>query len=108
MSMQSIKEKKLLVKFAQSMGQPIDPTIVEEVKKYEEIQQRIQESVRGSFNEIFESMPQVVIEEEPVVVSVVEPEVQEELPPQTEQLVEESLADRAAKAIKVPIREEDT
>ena len=35
MSMQSIKEKKLLVKFAKSMGQPIDPAILEEVQNYD-------------------------------------------------------------------------
>ena len=33
--MQSIKEKKLLVKFAKSMGQPIDPAILEEVQNYD-------------------------------------------------------------------------
>ena len=36
--MQSIKEKKFLVKFAQSMGQPVDPLMLEEVQKYEEMQ----------------------------------------------------------------------
>ena len=94
--MQSIKEKKLLVKFAQSMGQPIDPAMLEEVKKYEEMQTRIQESVRSSMTDLFDVPKQieVVTQPSPVV--------------QTEQIEEVSLAERAAKAIKVPIKEEES
>lgn len=94
--MQSIKEKKLLVKFAQSMGQPVDPAMLEEVKKYEEMQTRIQESVRSSMTDLFDVPKQieVVTQSSPVV--------------QTEQIEEETLAERAAKAIKTPIKEEES
>jgi len=46
--MQSIKEKKLLVKLAKSMGQPIDPAILEEVQKFDEMQNQVSESVRSN------------------------------------------------------------
>lgn len=46
--MQSIKEKKLLIKLAKSMGQPIDPAILEEVQKFDEMQNQVSESVRSN------------------------------------------------------------
>ena len=111
--MQSIKEKKILIKFAQSMGQPVDPLMLEEVQKYEEMQQRIQESVRGSFDHVFDGLPAIVespkLDIEPVSEKKeeIQPPLHEDAP-RTEQPAEESLADRAAKAIKVPIKEEDS
>lgn len=44
--MKSIKEKQLLVKWSRAMNEPIDPAIVEEVEKYERLQNEIIESVR--------------------------------------------------------------
>jgi hypothetical protein len=94
--MQSIKEKKLLIKFAQSMGQPIDPAILEEVKKYDEMQSRIQESVKSATSELFNAPKQESKKiEEPVIA-------------QTEQIVAESLADKAAKVIKAVVKEEES
>lgn len=56
--MQSIKEKKLLVKFAMQMGQPVDPALVEEIKRYEEQQAALRESVSKAAKE-FLDLPQV-------------------------------------------------
>ena len=46
MSIKSIKEKELLVNFAKSLGQEIDPRMVEEVERLNQIKARIQESVK--------------------------------------------------------------
>lgn len=44
--MKSIKEKQLLVKWAQAMNEPVDDTMVEEVKRFEELQKEIVSSVK--------------------------------------------------------------
>jgi hypothetical protein len=109
--MQSIKEKKLLVKFAQSMGQPIDPGIVEEVKKYEEMQSSIKESIRSNMmedlRELFDTAVTSKVEEvkeQEVVVEVVEeltppPKIEEKQP----SLIERSAAviEKVEKAVAV-------
>lgn len=46
MSIKSIKEKELLVNFAKSLGQEIDPRMVEEVERLNKIKVQIQESVK--------------------------------------------------------------
>ena len=46
MSIKSIKEKELLVNFAKSLGQEIDPRMVEEVERLNKIKAQIQESVK--------------------------------------------------------------
>jgi hypothetical protein len=46
--MKSIKEKQLLVKWSRAMGTEIDPALVEEVERYEQIQKEIVESVRSN------------------------------------------------------------
>lgn len=46
--MKSIKEKQLLVKWSKAMNEPIDPVLVEEVERYEQIQRDIIESVRNN------------------------------------------------------------
>lgn len=96
--MQSIKEKKLLLKFAMQMGQPVDPALVEEVKKYDELQQKIAESVRVSSQELFSEPPRIaeVKATEPVPVA------------QTEEVAPISLAEKAAKAIKPMVTEADS
>lgn len=58
--MQTIKEKKLLVKFAMQMGQPIDSALVEEIKRYEEQQAALKESVSKAAREIFEPTAKVL------------------------------------------------
>ena len=101
--MQSIKEKKLLVKFAQSMGQPIDPGIVEEVKKYEEMQSSIKESIRSNMmedlRELFDTAVTSKVEEvkeQEVVVEVVE----ELTPPPKIEEKQSSLIERSAAVIE--------
>ena len=101
--MQSIKEKKLLVKFAQSMGQPIDPGIVEEVKKYEEMQSSIKESIRSNMmedlRELFDTAVTSKVEEvkeQEVVVEVVE----ELTPPPKIEEMQSSLIERSAAVIE--------
>lgn len=98
--MQSIKEKKLLIKFAQSMGQPIDPAILEEVKKYDDLQEQITQSVRSSIKDIFYKQdvlnePQAVVQETDNIQKI-------------ETFVQESLAEKAAKAIKPLLVEGDS
>jgi hypothetical protein len=58
--MQSIKEKKLLVKFAMQMGQHVDSLLVEEIKRYEEQQAALKESVSKAAREIFEPATKVL------------------------------------------------
>ena len=48
MSIKSIKEKELLVNFAKSLGQEIDPRMVEEVERLNRIKTQIQESVKDN------------------------------------------------------------
>lgn len=97
MSMQSIKEKKLLVKFALQMGQPIDPALVEEVKKYEEMQRAISESIRSN---VFEDLKELF----EVSVDTSTEEIVEEIHPIVEQLKEEqdqpSLIEKSVLAIE--------
>lgn len=95
--MQSIKEKKLLVKFAQSMGQPIDPALVEEVRQYEEMQNSLKESVKAASSSLF--VEEVRLSDDPPV------KVEE---PRTEQVIEPTLIDRAVKAIKPVVSEADS
>lgn len=96
--MQSIKEKKLLLKFAMQMRQPVDPALVEEVRKYDEMQQKIVESVKISSQEMFGN----TVKQQPIR----EPEP----PPivRTEEVAPVSLAEKAAKAIKPLVTEADS
>lgn len=96
--MQSIKEKKLLLKFAMQMGQPVDPALVGEVRKYDELQQKIVESVKVSSKEMFgeTTKQEVVTLPEPAPIA------------QTEEVVPVSLAEKAAKAIKPMVVEADS
>lgn len=98
--MQSIKEKKLLVKFALQMGQPVDHALVEEVRQYEEMQKAIKESVKAASSELF--VEEVKTKEEPPTPPVVVEEAR------TEQVAEPSLIDRAIKAIKPVVAEADS
>lgn len=54
--MKNFKEKKLLIKWAQAMGEPVDQELLEEVQRYEQLQKEIQESVRkNSINDLTEA-----------------------------------------------------
>jgi len=46
--MKSIKEKQLLVKWSRAMNETIEPALVEEVERYEQLQKDIVESVRNN------------------------------------------------------------
>lgn len=61
--MKSIKEKKLLVKWARAMNEAIDPAIVEEVERYEQIEKEIIESVKS--NTIKDLVKASVVVEQP-------------------------------------------
>jgi hypothetical protein len=107
--MQSIKEKKLLVKFAQSMGQPIDPAIVEEVKKYEEMQTSVKESVRSNILEDLRELFDTAVEnkvttlepaKEEVKVEEVVEIVEKVVEPVKEEVKQPSLIERSAVAIE--------
>lgn len=54
--MKSIKEKQLLVKWAKAMNEPIDPALVEEVERYNQLQEEIKESIRSNtINDLFDA-----------------------------------------------------
>lgn len=62
--MKSIKEKQLLVKWAKAMNTPIDPLLVDEVERYNQIQSSIVESIRvNSINDLIEARNLVQVEE---------------------------------------------
>jgi len=44
----TIKEKRMLVKWARAMNEPIDPSLAEEVDKYEALQEEISQSVKNN------------------------------------------------------------
>jgi hypothetical protein len=98
--MQSIKEKKLLVKFALQMGQPVDASLLEEVRRHEELQRQITESVRRNMvedlKELFDvplPVPAAIEKEQP------EPLVEEVFAPLPAK-EEKSLFEKSAEAIK--------
>jgi hypothetical protein len=54
--MKSIKEKQLLVKWSKAMNEPMDTAILEEVERYEKLQNEILESVRkNSIHDLVEA-----------------------------------------------------
>lgn len=116
MSMQSIKEKKLLVKFAKSMGQPIDPAILEEVQKFDEMQNKISESVRSNIlddlKELFEATSRLSkvevtelpeVEEPPITQPEVVIEEAKVIEPEQPSLIEKSVAaiEKVEKALSI-------
>lgn len=59
MSIKSIKEKQLLVNLAKSFGQEVDPLLLEEVKKHQEFENGIKESIRTN---IFSDLNKALLE----------------------------------------------
>jgi hypothetical protein len=59
MSIKSIKEKQLLVNLAKSFGQEVDPFLLEEVKKHQEFENGIKESIRTN---IFSDLNKALLE----------------------------------------------
>ena len=100
--MKSIKEKQLLVKWSKAMNEPMDPSLVEEVERYEQLQKEIIESVRHNsikdlteasrvaddlVNKIIEFPKPPTLDE---VLDVLKEETDELVQPQTQQAVETS------------------
>lgn len=114
--MQSIKEKKLLVKLAKSMGQPVDPALLEEVQKFDEMQNQVSESIRSNIlddlKELFEATSKLSKPELTELPKVEDPPIQHPVlvvedikPPEPEQstLIQKSVAaiEKAEKAFTV-------
>lgn len=101
--MKSIKEKQMFVKWAKAMNQPVDTALVEEVEKYEKIQNEIVESIReNSIRDLVEAaqVAEKLIEKVQIefpkpptleeVLSVIKEETNELVQSQTEQAIETS------------------
>lgn len=127
--MKSIKEKQLLVKWSRAMNEPVDPALLEEVERYEQLQREIIDSVkRNSINDLTEA---AVVAEKFVekinleypkpptldeVLEVIKEETNELVQAQTTEIpVEETtntsnpsseLIDRAAKTITKQVKED--
>jgi hypothetical protein len=71
--MKSIKEKQLLVKWSRAMSMPIDQGLLEEVERYEKLQQEIVESVRKNNNEFIDALkPVETLQKNNVITEVVD------------------------------------
>ena len=46
--MKSIKEKRILVKWARAMNEPVDPALAEEVERYDQLQREVTESIKSN------------------------------------------------------------
>lgn len=79
--MKSIKEKQLLVKWSRAMGETIDPALVDEVERYEQIQKDIVESVKSN---AIKDLAEAKVE----VKKVVKPVLEFPKPPTLEEVLE--------------------
>jgi len=70
--MKTLKEKELLVNFARSMGQDVDPVILEEVEQINAIKNRVKTSVQeNALADLFKAIkdiPKDIPKEEPILV----------------------------------------
>ena len=128
--MKSIKEKQLFVKWSKAMNQPVDQTLLEEVERYERLQQEIVESVRqNSIKDLTQASrvsEDLVVKETEFpkpptldeVLEVLKEETNELVQPQTEQTIEaseptatipspETLVDKAVKHITREVKLEE-
>jgi len=126
MSIKNIKEKELLINLSKTFGQDIDPSIVEEVNRQKEFEQSIKQSARSNWiKDLQEALQQVKTE-----VQTIKNQPDFPMPPSLDELEEflsqtteevndldspqepenaseqietktESLAERAARAIKL-------
>jgi len=46
--MKSIKEKRILVKWARAMNEPVDPALAEEVERYDQLQREVTDSIKSN------------------------------------------------------------
>ena len=106
--MKSIKEKRLLVKWAKAMNEPIDPLLVEEVERYDRTLGDVIESIKqNSLNDlvIAAKQPGVIAEERTQNIRVEYPK-----PPTVEEVIShvqpaktivEKTADHITKEVKI-------
>ena len=80
--MKSIKEKEILVNFAKSLGQEVDPALIEEVERYKTIKAQVAESVKRN---VFSDLTNAIKEEKEETATVIEP-IQYPLPPSLDEL----------------------
>jgi hypothetical protein len=59
MSIKSIKEKQLLVNLAKSFGQEVEPELIEDVEKHQQIENKIRQNIRSS---VFEDLSKALIQ----------------------------------------------
>lgn len=125
--MKSIKEKQLLVKWAKAMNEPVDAAIVEEVERYNRLQNEIKESVKkNTIVDLIEASKKIP---EPVTVEIEYPvpptldelyellkeesdelvhtQTTEEPPEQTQTTSAPTLAERAAEHITKEVKLEE-
>ncbi len=109
--MKTIKEKILYIKFAKSLGMPVDAALEEEVTNYLTLQKEAAESVRASVQEdlnrlqIKNSAEEKVIESNPNVIEVVE-EVKEPQPVKKAKV--KTLVEKAAQEITKQVTEAES
>ncbi len=79
--MKSIKEKQLLVKWSKAMNEPVDQNILDEVERYELLQNEILKSIRkNSLNDLVEASNNI---DAPIILNIEYP-----VPPTLEELLE--------------------
>lgn len=103
--MKNIKEKKLLIKFANAIGEPVDSDLLEEVKRYEELEKEIQLSVRkNSLKDLVQASTSVEPLNEKVSIEFPKPptldEVLETLKEETNELVQAQSTEESPSAEK--------
>jgi hypothetical protein len=95
--MKSIKEKELLVNFAKSLGQDVDPTLVEEVEQINSIRTRVKNSVQENvLSDLFKALAELPKQEPVLETTVLVEEEYYPKPPSLDdlmQLLEEEVKD---------------
>lgn len=103
--MKSLKEKQLLVKWAKAMNEPIDAALVEEVERYEQLQNEIKQSVKtNSIKDLFVAAQTVPVKEE-----TVKEEIEYPLPPTLEEVLDffkEQIDEPAVQEVEEPAKED--
>ena len=122
--MKSIKEKQLLVKWSRAMNEPIDTALVEEVERYERLQQEVVKSIKQHVLEDLKQAVSVIPEPKDIhyplppslddVMALIQEDDHELVQTQTTQDTTEtdtvqpkSLADRAAEHITKEVKLEE-
>ena len=105
LSMKSLKEKQLLVKWAKAMNEPIDAALVEEVERYEQLQNEIKQSIKtNSIKDLLVAAQSVPVKEE-----TVKEEIEYPLPPTLEEVLDffkEQIDEPAVQEVEEPAKED--